>query len=186
LASGQPLILEWERAGGTAAVRLRAQGLRRRLYYRMDALSPPRARSFTWPSEILSALQIPRTDIGVTATTRDSVAGAERDLFLPLRVHQGATAPQPSGYRLVLLPGVELKEVFLTLTAASGDRRTVLKDGEPMGYGYYPAERPIEVPVAGPPAPGVYHLEIGATLKNGGAATVEFWFYHHGSQERRK
>ncbi len=38
LQSSEPLHLAWDRPPGNASVRLRAQSLRRRLYYRMDAV----------------------------------------------------------------------------------------------------------------------------------------------------
>lgn len=56
-----------------------------------------------------------------------------------------------------------------------------LRDGEALEYGYYPAERDITIPITGLEIPGVYYLEIGATLKGGGVTTVELWFYHLGA-----
>src|SRR5919108_743620 len=40
LNSSKPLLIEWNKASGDGVVRLRAQGLRRRLYYRMDTVRP--------------------------------------------------------------------------------------------------------------------------------------------------
>jgi hypothetical protein len=77
---------------------------------------------------------------------------------------------------------VELQEVFLTLDAVKGDQSTVVKNGEPLAYGYYPAERPIEATVSPPAAAGIYRLEIGATHKSGGVSSIELWFYHAGGR----
>lgn len=181
LSSKQPLLLEWESAGGHDAIRLRAQSLRHRLYYQMDADRPAGSKSYQWPLDLLAAVAIPKEELGVVGMTRATVGQAERDLYLPLRISQGGKSAPRGGYHLVVLPGVELKEVFITLAAVKGNRETILKNGEPLGFGYYPAERPIDVPVGAPREPGIYRLEIGATHKTGGASTGELWFYHAGN-----
>jgi hypothetical protein len=179
LASRQPLILQWDKASGAGTVRLRANSLRRRLHYRMDAIASAGAGSFSWPSDILLALGIASHDIGVTATTRLKVGDVERDVHLPLRIAQGKPN-QGSTYRLVVLPGGELSEIFVSLSLESGGRTTVVRNAEPLRHGYYPAERPIEVLIPGVSARGFYRLEIGASTLSGGAATADFWFYHPG------
>ncbi len=181
LTSRRPLILGWEMTRGTAPIRLRAQGLRRRLYYRMDSVQRSNSNSFTWPADVLSALGISRHDAGIVGITEADIEGAQREVYLPLRVSQENKSDKSNSYSLTLLPGIEMKEVFLTLTGPSGDKPSRIKNGEAVGYGYYPAERAIEIPVAGLRGRGFYHLEIGATLRSGGATAIEFWFYHPGS-----
>lgn len=176
----QPLHLEWESPGNNLGVRLRAQSLRRRLYYQMDALRQAGIKFYDWPVDLLAALALPKEELAVTAIERATVGEAERDVYLPLRIGQGSAAGSPGGYQLVLLPGTELKEVFITLSETEG-RKSVIRKAEPLGYGFYPAERPIDVPVAPPRERGIYRLEIGATLKNGGASAAELWFYHAGN-----
>jgi hypothetical protein len=179
LSSRQPLTLQWDRAPDAASVRLRANSLQRRLYYRMDAIASAGATGFTWPSEILVALGVASNDIGVTATTRLKVGDMERDVHLPLRIAQGKPA-QAGSYRLVVLPGGELSEVFVSLSLESGGRSAVVQRAEPLRHGYYPAGRPIEVLISSASARGFYHLEIGASTLSGGAATTDIWFYHPG------
>jgi len=181
LNSKQPLLLEWESAPDHGAVRLHAQSLRHRLYYQMDAVRPPGSKSYQWPLDLLAALAISKDELGVVGTRRISTGQTERDLYLPLRISQGGKLVPSGGYHLVVLPGVELKEVFITLAAVKENREAIVKNGDPMGYGYYPAERPIDVPVAAPREQGIYRLEIGATHKSGGASTAELWFYHPGN-----
>jgi hypothetical protein len=180
-ASKQPVVIDWDTLRGFGTVRLRAQALRRRFYYRMDTVCSAGSKSFAWPSDLLSAFNISKPDIGIIGVTAGAVEGADRDIYLPLRISHGLKPVDAGSYRLVLLPGVELKEIFLTLTAITGDKPTVLKSGEAVGYGYYPAERPIEIPISGLRGRGLYHLEIGATLRSSGASAVELWFYHPGS-----
>src|SRR5262249_51163059 len=99
---------------------------------------------------------------------------------IPLRISQEAKAIRSGGYKLLLLPGVELTEIFISLasTGASGRPKTFIRDGEALGYGYYPAERGLEIPISGLKEPGIYYMEIGAKLRSGGTSTVELWFYH--------
>ena len=181
LLSNEPLVIAWDSLRGAGAVRLRAQGLRRRLYYRMDAIRPQGSGSFAWHSELLGGLRIPRRDVGVVGIARARVDDAVRDVYLPLRITQTGKPVPSGGYQLVLLPGVELREIFLTLSSVAPGKSAVLKNAEPLGYGYYPAERALQIPISGMRAPGLYHLEIAATLSSGGASTVDLWFYHAGS-----
>jgi hypothetical protein len=176
--AGHPLTIGWQIPPAAGTVHLRAQGLRRRLYYRMDADRPSGSMSFTWPTDILVALGIARHEVGLTGVTSLVADGAAREIYLPLDVETDARVGKPTRYRLVLLPGVELAEIYLSLAPAAPDSVAKTTSDAPVGYGYYPAERPVEIPVSGPPEPGLYHLEIGATLKNGGAAATNLWFYH--------
>ena len=52
-----------------------------------------------------------------------------------------------------------------------------IKRDEPL-KGFYPAERPIAVPVAGLPGAGLYRLRLGALLRGGGSTTTTFLFYY--------
>jgi hypothetical protein len=179
-ASKQAVKVEWDTPDAGVQTRLRAQSLRRRLYYRMDTLARSGSKTFTWPSDVLNALRLSREEIGIVGIARTSVGETQHDIYLPLRVGQDRKASASGGYQLVLVPGVELKEIFVTLTAQHGKKSSVLKDGEALGYGFYPAERPVAIPISGVRDRGVYHLEIGATLRSGGASTADLWFYHAG------
>jgi hypothetical protein len=184
LKSSEPLHVDWDRTPGKASVRLRAQSLRRRLYYRMDAVLPPEKTSFNWSPSLLASLNIPSVDLGLVALSKYSWGKLERDVYLPLRVRQSAKPSKTGSYKLVAVPGVELNEVFLTLATlgADGQPKTFLKEGEKLGYGYYPAERSLEIPIAGLKNAGVYYVQIGATLRGGGTSTIELWFYADNSQ----
>jgi hypothetical protein len=125
-------------------------------------------------------LNIGEKDIGVLAFTRYAVGQIERDVYVPVRITQASKATRTGSYRLILLPGVQLQEVFVTLAPVSptGQPSNFIKNGEKLGYGFYPAERPIDIPITGLKTPGTYYLQIGATLKAGGSSTLELWFYH--------
>jgi hypothetical protein len=179
LKNTEPLHVEWDQPPGKASIRLRAQSLRRRLYYRMDAVEPPEKTSFNWPPSLLASLNIPTGDLGLVALSKYSWGKLERDVYLPLRVWQTGRAAKTGTCKLIIVPGVELTEVFVTLEAvgADGQPKAFLRENEKLGYGYYPAERSLEIPINGLKGAGVYHLQIGATLRGGGTSTIELWFY---------
>lgn len=170
------LTLYWP-ANGSGEVRLRAIALRRRFYYRMDAVQPAAGGSWEWPADLLAALDLTRPELGVAAWTRKTAGAAERDVYLPLRI--GArTEDESDGYALVVMPQVELSEVYVSVSLMDSDGRAVtwLRDEEPLGYGYYPADRPIEIPLARPGEPGLYRVQIGARMRAGGSIASELWF----------
>ncbi len=179
LASAKELLVEWN-APGAENVRLRAQGIRRKLYYRMDTVLPADSANYTWSSNILSALSIRKQDIGVIGWGFYPLGKTEQQIYLPLRIRQQDTPGGSGSYQLVLLPGRELTEVYtsLALIEADGLARSFLQDGKPLKYGYYPAGRGFTIPISSLETSGIYYLEVGATLKGGGSTTEELWFYH--------
>jgi hypothetical protein len=178
LTSNNDLQISWKVPRETE-IRIRAQGLRRRLYYRMDTLRRSSSAPFRWPTGILAALQIPSQYLGVTAWASLPLGKENRDVYLPIRVSQRQDPKLGSAYALVLLPGAELTEVYLSLATVGADGKPVsyLRDGEPLKYGYYPAERRIDIPLA-LGLPGLYFVQIGAELKTGGTTTLDFLMYH--------
>lgn len=175
------LVVQWKTPGSEAA-RLRAYSLRRRLYYRMDTVRPSATESFTWPVSLLSSLEIPRQDLGIIGWIQLLIGTIEREVYVPIRIHQQQDGGLVGTYTVVLLPGVELSEVYVSIARLGENGRPgiFLRDGQALGYGYYPADRRIDFPITNPGPRGFYYLEIGATLKSGGSATVELWFYHPG------
>jgi hypothetical protein len=179
LTSGDDLIIEWT-ARGAGTLRVRAQGIKRDLYYRMDAVRPSETQVYRWHSDVLAAQHVTRADIGVLGWTRESLGGADRDVFIPLRIRQHHPRAATVAYDLVLFPTVALKEVYVSLAAvgADGVPNRFIKQGAPLGYGYYPAERPVNVRLRDPGDTGIYYVEIGADLAAGGSATLRHWVYH--------
>ena len=189
---GEALNVEWTvpPAGGNApesarreavaSTRLRAQGLRPRLYYRMDAERPAGAAAFTWPTDLLTRLRILPREVGLVAWTERTLGGKPREVYLPLTVR--SAGPGGGGYLLVLRPGRELSEVYLSLAPLDRDGLLgeFLKDSEPLSYGYYPAGHGTEIELPALPAAGFYHLELGARFASGGVTAIELVFYHPG------
>jgi len=179
LASGAALTVEWTELG-QQSVRLRARGLKHGLFYRMDTVRPPGAQSYSWPSDVLAAQHLSKKDMGVLAWMRRALGDAERDVYVPLRIGQSSAPVRAASYEFVVFPAVALKEVYLTVAMvdSNGHRMRFVQEGTPLDYGPYPAERPVRVRLADLGEAGIYHVEIGAELASGGAATLSCFIYH--------
>ena len=183
LDSNNALRVEWT-VPKAQKVHLRAFGLRQQLYYRMDTDRPKTDTSYLWSTEIIQPLEISRNELGVVGWAEYSMSGNILDVYLPLRIAQQQTPRSSQTYTVVLWPDHELTEVYISLATVSddGSPNQFFRDwdGKALEYGYYPAERGIEFTTPSLPAPGVYYLEIGATLKSGGDVIIEHRFYHAG------
>jgi hypothetical protein len=178
LRADRDLSIAWSAPAGSQ-IYLRAHGLRRKLYYRMDAVRPVESRPFRWTADLLASLNITRPDVGVVGWTRLPVGRVERDVYLPLRIGRANSTGGSQTYTLVLLPGVQLSEVFVSLAVVDQDGRptTFIRDEEALKYNYYPADRPIDIPIPRLASPGLYYMLLGAVLQRGGSTTAELWFY---------
>jgi hypothetical protein len=144
----------------------------------MDTLRSQRPPSYTWPTDILSRLELGREDVGLLAWTEQSVAGVKRKIYLPLRVTPQESPAEPQrnavdSYKIVLMSSVELQEVYVTLCPldSNGKPGKSIRKSSKLDYGFYPAERPIAFRISfselsGAPD-GFYSLSVGAELKNG-------------------
>ncbi|MDP8990226.1 MAG: hypothetical protein M3N41_09145 [Acidobacteriota bacterium] len=135
------LSLAWS-SPAEAPVHLRAFGLREKLYYQMDTVADSKRTSYIWPGDVLNSLRIAKQDIGVVGYTDYSIGGEERTLLLPLGVDAKGQKPG-NRYQLILVPGSELKEVFLSMAkvGADGQAHDFSISDRPLRRGYYPAER---------------------------------------------
>lgn len=186
LESKQPVMLEW-RFPQSQRLNLRAHGLQAaspRLFYRMDTTRTSEIASFGWPPEVLEALNITPADLGVVGWVTYQMNGVEREIYLPLRLGQQQAPGASDRYEVILWPGQELTEVYVSLATVDSQGSPVefLWDGKALAYGYYPPERGIAFDILKTELqrPGVYYLEIGATLRSGGVFTLEQRFYHAG------
>jgi hypothetical protein len=177
--SARELKIRWT-TPATGDVHLRAYGLRRKLYYRMDAKRPASPRSFDWPADLLGALNIPKRELGVVGWIRQPVGRIERDVHLPLRITVNQEGSSPGPYALVLLPGVPLSEVYVSVAPVDSDGQPAkwTRYEQPLENNYYPPESPIDIRIERPAASGVYYVLIGADIAGGGSLTSELWFYH--------
>jgi len=150
----------------------------------MDSAPTPGSTTYVWPTDLLADLKVHKDDLGVVATAPISlpVCGPKPKVYLPLQIglpnSQGST-PHPQA---VLLSDVELSEVYVTIAmlGPDGQRARVLKQNKALGYGDYPAEVGITIPLPDVKAKGVYLVEVAATLRPGGSSNLSFCVYQGG------
>jgi hypothetical protein len=183
--SSRPLRVEWTTPNGEA-VALRAYSVKPGLYYRMETARPVAASPYLWPADVLQALRIGNADVGVIGSASVTLGGAPREVLVPLRISQRKAPVRSARYRVTIRPSVELSDVFVTLATAGADGRpaTYLQRDESLAYGFYPAERGIDIRLKPLAARGIYFVRIAATLKRGGSATSTFLLYHPGPPGR--
>jgi hypothetical protein len=179
--SSLPLRIEWT-PPPDQAVMLRASAIRAGLYYRMETTRPIAGTHYEWPSDVRRPLRIGRTDIGLTGSTTVTLGGSSREVLVPLRVSQRRPPVRSASYRLTLLPSVGLREVYVTVafTGPGGTPSRYVQRDEKLGYGFYPAERGIDVRLPALSERGVYFVGISATREGGGGATRNILLYHPG------
>jgi len=177
--SGEPLHIQW-RAPANAGVRLRSYSLRRKLYYRMDTARRAGDASYEWPTTLLRDLGLSRDDIGIIGWITQPVGDTPRDVFVPLQVSQRTLPSEEPRVEAVILPSAELNEVFLSVARLrpDGGIAAQVERDRPLHLGFYPADRGIRVALPSLTMPGMYLVEIGATLRMGGSSTARFWLYH--------
>jgi hypothetical protein len=71
-----------------------------------------------------------------------------------------------------------MEEIFVSVAPlkSNGEPGPYAIDKRPAGLGYYPAGRAAAIAVQAPPAPGVYRLDLGATLTQGGTSAMTVYF----------
>jgi hypothetical protein len=184
LEAGRPLLLEWLAPPGDRDVQLRAQSMRRRLFYRMDTSVRAGGTRYRWPTNGLAAVKLARADLGLVAFTRMTIGGVEQEVLLPLSASQSAgTQAAPSAYTLLLRPAVGLSEVFVSVAPLGPDGRIAhgVAPGRELGFGLYPADALIEVPIDALRGRGLYAVQVGARMRSGGSTTLQFVFHQAGS-----
>jgi hypothetical protein len=182
LKAEDQLHLNWPHVPGKSATRLRAVSLNKQVYYRMDAVRPPGTDKFEWPTDVVAKLNLRNRDVGILGWVQQTLGEKETVVYVPVRVATSPDARATGPYVVQVIVGAEVAEVYVTLTTLGQDGREgkILRGEEPLGYGFYPADRPITVTLSGLPAAGLYRVRLGAVLKTGGAANKSFVFYHPG------
>ena len=179
--SAQPLRVEWTPPPGEP-VTLRASSMRPGLYDRMETTHAIAASSFEWPADVRRPLRISSADVGVTGTASMSIGGTRREVLVPLRISQRRAPVRTASYRLTLWPTIGLGEVFVTVAAtdSAGTPTRYLQRDAKLGYGVYPADRPIVVRLPALTQPGVYLVRVAATREGSGGVTRSALLYHAG------
>lgn len=187
LSSPEPLEVKWSAPEGLPT-HLRAHGIKRDLYYRMDAPREPGNHSWDWPTDVLAAQGIERGDIGVLGWVKEEVGGVDYELFVPLSVTRPGAIQASSGsgsYELVVVPNVRLEEVYVSLARVPAVGKQpegqYIKKQEPLGQRIYATQRPVKIQLTEFTDPGIYMVEITATRADGRSVTMDpMWVYHPG------
>lgn len=170
---------------GASDARVRAQSLKRRIYYRMDTRRPADSARYDWPLSVAAALVPAQDDVGITVSVRLAFGGGEHDVLLPAVIGD-RTQTGADRYEMVVIPGGPLQELMFSLLSldAEGSVSQLIRGEQPLGYGYYPADRAIVIPIARTllKAPGLYRLDLVARLENGGRSSRSVWFFDAGAR----
>jgi hypothetical protein len=180
----RPLEIGWRLPPGAAGpVRLRATALSPQTYYRMDTRVDESGPPWIWTTTFLERLDLERPDLGLLGWIPvPDVGAAGRPLYLPLVVHQGPPTQALDTYRVVVVPGERLAEIEWSIAPVGPDGHpgAPLDDPVPLQYGIYPSRRPIEIAVPAPDEPGIYVLNLTASLQGKAPAIRQIWFYNAG------
>ena len=178
LLAGPDVKMSWKTPEPLLDLKIRAQGIKRKLYYRMDTRIASQNAEFTWKTSIVERLSISLIDIGLTAWIPDYYEGIDR-LFIPLRLSQeNVDDGNVEKYTVAIMPSQELNELSYSLSVEDNE----IKPLEPLGYGYYPNDRPIVFTIdKGNLVPGKYMLHLVAEPSNGSSRPLDIWFYHAGT-----
>lgn len=164
-----------------ATIHLRAEALRPKLYYRMDAETTSASLPLRWPPRLLKALALTRRDIGLLAWAEQRIGGESRRVLFPVRLRQSRAAPQAAPisapWQLAVLPLDELNELYFSVTPLDehGADGPVLVQARALGLIYYPPYRPVAIALPTLAGRGVYRIDISADLRAGRSATDRIW-----------
>lgn len=180
LRAGDDLTVTWAMPQDSAT-HLRGRSLEPKVYYQMDTIRPAGDTMFRWPVEILTGLNLYRARLGVVGFYRGLVGSAEQGILVPLQISRGTAGTGSAGYELLVRPGVQLHEVYVSLAPLDDDGRAgnYLLDEETLGLGFYPAERTFSVALPELPRPGLYRLTLAAEPVGSGTVLVEDLYFHH-------
>ena len=183
---GEPVHLVWaRRAEAPAPVRVRAESLRQRLYYRLDLERPPDASAFLWAPapRCNNDVRLGAQELGILARTPHTLGAKPVDLHLPVGLAKDPGARPRPPYRAVLVPGRRLAEMYVTVWRHGSDGgSTRLFAERPLGKSPYPAGIRIAVPLQAEELtqPGVYRVRTSVQYDNGDVEALEFYFFHAG------
>jgi hypothetical protein len=140
------------------------------MYYQMDSARPKSTSGYPWPLDIAAALDLKGSDLAAVCWFLRPPSSFHREVYLPLRWSPEAAEKRP--YQLVVTADAELREIYVSIAKSNPEGKPVqsIKKDEPLRRRFYPAERPIPIPLP-PLSDGYYLVELGAVLTDGGSTT---------------
>ena len=157
---------------------IRIFGLRYRFYYRMDTSQPLISGVYHWPTDLLLSNRLQTSELGLTATMQTLVQNKMQEVYVPLSTSSSEGGSQSTVRVAMALPSRSTK-MYLTVArvGAEGRLETPLLNGRPDPRSYYPDNQPSTLQLPPMPQPGIYSIQIGADLADGGSVSTAFWLY---------
>lgn len=184
---GSTLKIAWDPGAADGhVVRLRAQSLRPKTYYRMDTEVSSADSSYEWPPDVLASVGLLSDEVGLLGWTRfDDEA---HKVYLPLNVSQGKSPKRENEYQIAMVPEHRLRDVFITLTPIDeqGKAGVPVFEKRRLEDGYYPAKQATVFYIDKPRTKGIYEVGIECPIMGGGSISTSFRFYHAGSPGESK
>ena len=171
--AGGRLALHWNQFSN-GDVHIQAFPLVPQKHYRLDVLTRA-VSTYEWNTDLVAKHLAP-DQTGLVAWTIAAINGNSRRVYLPMRV--GTVGATNGPYRLTLVPPAELSEVYVTVASVvSGENP--LQVHKPLRYGFYPANRKIEVDLPPLPKSGLYRVELIGDRRNSGSVTTPPFLINH-------
>ncbi len=165
------LQIQWKSVG-EGEVRVRANSLRPRFYYRMDAVWPARTTRMSWTNAIPSQYELRTREFGIVATQRDK---SGKPVYLPLRIGQDGQTQSRTPYVVTVISAAEIEEIYWSVAPEGKDY--IVYD-EPLERQPYSPNQPIAILLDKVSTPGRYLMTISAVLPDGSSNSVLVPFYH--------
>lgn len=144
--------------------------------YAMDTkVNPLQFDKFQWDGTILKKAKLHRNDIGVIAFTEIILDNKRQKLYLPICVSEKEEFSQEDYYNVILIPGENFKEVFISLLRIDNINHKVFED-RPLERKYY-SNKILRLNINKPKISGLYILSIyGVNLRGRRSITREIFF----------
>jgi hypothetical protein len=167
----------------TRSIALRAESLRRGLYYRLDTRLPLGSARFVWPRDprCSNEVRLRLGELGILARTEYVVDSYRTSLVLPVAIGVDPVVSLNAPYRVLLLPGRRIHEIYLSIYRLEVPRgRTALVTDRALEAGPYAPDMPI-VALIKPGdlrSTGRFLLKFIAEFDSGEAQVVQVLFFH--------
>ena len=172
LARKTELTFHWDTVT-QSEIRIKADSLRPKFFYRMDAVRPSSESQLNWTNAIPAYHELRTSEFGILATQTDD---SGNQIYLPLRIGKDGQDPVKGNYVVTVISGVEIKEVYWTLCIPGEE--TCLAWDEALDRRPYAANQSIAIELDRLVTAGRYLLTISAKLRNGSFDSVNVPFHY--------
>ncbi len=180
LKSTKFLSLKWAKPPFGNELKIEGKSLLRKLYYKMDTQQSISSKVYTWPTNLLSRLNITESQVGWTAKTTSEVNGKFMDIYIPIMIDSNQNTVISEKYELVIFPGVELREVYISVVAIefSSDFEKEIITNKKLERKKFFAKQVINIPITGIKESGLYRVDIDVAREFGGTSNKSIIFYN--------